>query len=170
MVAIHVVSVNKGFWPLAETFNWETYHSLCAFSAYLNFFKPSPVARVIDLPIMSATKEAIAIEEHPREGSDVQDGEKDDIKADLVPEKFRGTSADKKDMSVLGRKQVLRRNFKFITMLGFASTVMASWEILLPLFTFVLTDGGTALLFWGFIAVVSGLLFVYASLAELASM
>lgn len=25
-----------------------------------------------------------------------------------------------------------QRNFKFITMLGFASTVMASWEVLLP--------------------------------------
>ncbi len=63
-----------------------------------------------------------------------------------------------------------QRNFKFITMLGFASTVMASWEILLPLFTFVLTDGGTALLFWGFIAVVIGMLLVYASIAEVASM
>jgi len=25
-----------------------------------------------------------------------------------------------------------QRNFKFITMLGFASTVMASWEFILP--------------------------------------
>lgn len=76
-------------------------------------------------------------------------------------------------------------------MLGFASTVMASWEILLPwaptvpfinylakilltayarLFTFVLIDGGTALLFWGFIVVALGMLMVYASVAEMASM
>ncbi|KAJ9652941.1 hypothetical protein H2198_007850 [Neophaeococcomyces mojaviensis] len=70
----------------------------------------------------------------------------------------------------MGHKQVLRRNFRFVTMLGFASTVMASWEIILPLFTFVLTDGGTALLFWGFIAVAIGQSLVYASIAEMASM
>ena len=34
-------------------------------------------------------------------------------------------------------------------MTGFASMVVCAWEGLLPLFTFVLTDGGTALMFWG---------------------
>ena len=43
-----------------------------------------------------------------------------------VPEKYRGTAADQHDMAVLGKKQVLRRNFNFITMLGFASTVMVA--------------------------------------------
>jgi choline transport protein len=38
------------------------------------------------------------------------------------------------------------------------------------LFTFVLTDGGTPDLFWGFIAVTFGQLLVYASIAEAASM
>jgi amino acid permease len=37
-------------------------------------------------------------------------------------------------------------------------------------FSFVLTDGGTALLFWGFIAIGLGMMLVYASLAEMASM
>lgn len=37
-------------------------------------------------------------------------------------------------------------------------------------FSFVLYDGGTALLFWGFIAIGLGMMLVYASLAELASM
>lgn len=70
-----------------------------------------------------------------------------DDEANAVPAKYRGTANDKHDMSVLGRKQVLRvrlpdsrraqltteqRNFRFITMLGFASTAMASWEVLLP--------------------------------------
>lgn len=54
-----------------------------------------------------------------------------DISA-AVPAKYRGTEHDKREMSMLGKKQVLRRNFKFVTMLGFASTVMASWELLLP--------------------------------------
>lgn len=57
-----------------------------------------------------------------------------------------------------------------MTMLGFASTVMASWEVLLPLFGLVLVDGGTPDLFWGFIVEACGMLLVYASLAELASM
>ncbi len=38
------------------------------------------------------------------------------------------------------------------------------------LFSFVLTDGGTADLFWGFIVVGFGQTLVYASLAEAASM
>ena len=49
-----------------------------------------------------------------------------------IPTKYRGTDHDKREMIMLGKKQVLRRNFRFVTMLGFASTVMASWEILLP--------------------------------------
>lgn len=38
------------------------------------------------------------------------------------------------------------------------------------LLTFVLTDGGTAGLVWGYIAIVIGFMFVYSSLAEMASM
>lgn len=56
----------------------------------------------------------------------------DDAAANTIPLKYRGTLADQKDMSTLGKKQVLRRNFKLVTMVGFASTVIVSWEILLP--------------------------------------
>ncbi|KAI7553141.1 amino acid transporter-like protein [Hortaea werneckii] len=87
-----------------------------------------------------------------------------------VPTKYRGTAADARDMKILGKTQVLRRNFRFITMLGFASTVMASWEVLLVLFKLILVDGGTPNLFWGFLVDACGMLFVHASLAELASM
>ncbi len=52
------------------------------------------------------------------------------------------------DMAMLGKRQVLRRNFNFLTMLAFASTCIASWEGILTYLGFVLTDGGTALLFW----------------------
>jgi hypothetical protein len=38
-----------------------------------------------------------------------------------VSEKYQGTRFDQQDMSMLGKKQVLRRQFKFSTMLGFAS-------------------------------------------------
>ena len=86
-----------------------------------------------------------------------------------IPVKYRGTTADVKDMSVLGKKQVLRRNFSFITMLGFASTCVASWEGTLSYLGFVLVDGGTGLLFWGSIACSIGQALVYASIAEMAS-
>lgn len=87
-----------------------------------------------------------------------------------IPKQYRGTDADRKDMSVLGKKQVLRRNFRFATMIGFSSTVVIAWEILLPVFSFILVDGGPPILFWGEIAVMLGMLLVYASLAEMASM
>ncbi|KAK5064929.1 hypothetical protein LTR84_000763 [Exophiala bonariae] len=87
-----------------------------------------------------------------------------------VPEKYRGTDADRRDMTVMGKKQVLRRNFSFITMLGFASTCVASWEGILTYLGFILVNGGTGLLFWGFIVCATGQTLVYASIAEMASM
>ncbi|TKX25740.1 amino acid permease-1 [Elsinoe australis] len=87
-----------------------------------------------------------------------------------VAEKYRGTKNDKHDMNVLGKKQELRRNFNFITMLGFTSTCLASWEGLLVYLGFALTNGGTGLLFWGFIACAIGQALVYLSIAEMASM
>jgi len=47
---------------------------------------------------------------------------------------------------------------------------MASWEVLLVLFKLSLYTGGFPNLFVGFIVNVCGMLFVYASIAELASM
>jgi hypothetical protein len=47
---------------------------------------------------------------------------------------------------------------------------MASWEVLLVLFKLTLITGGFPNLFWGFLVNVCGMLFVYASIAELASM
>jgi len=93
-----------------------------------------------------------------------------DVVDDHIPQRYRGTENDKHDMLVQGKRQELRRNFKLLTMTGFASMVVCAWEGLLPLFTFVLTDGGTALLFWGFICVGCGMLLVYSSIAEIASM
>lgn len=59
------------------------------------------------------------------EGSDYQQYDKQNafpIAATTIPEKYKGTRADQDDMMLLGKKQVLRRNFKFTTILGFAST------------------------------------------------
>ncbi len=65
--------------------------------------------------------------------------------------KYMGTAADQHDMSVLGRNQVLRvsmlltsmpfalsidhlsvqRNFRFISIVGFCSTLICTWEVIL---------------------------------------
>lgn len=42
--------------------------------------------------------------------------------AATIPDRSKGTKADQDDMVLLGKKQVLRRNFRFTTILGFAST------------------------------------------------
>lgn len=81
-----------------------------------------------------------------------------------------GTSNDCHDMRILGRKQVLRRQFNFSTMFGFASTVMVAWEFVLLTAPFGLVDGGTPSVFWGLLLSPVVMLPVYASLAELASM
>ncbi|KAK0511157.1 hypothetical protein JMJ35_006709 [Cladonia borealis] len=87
-----------------------------------------------------------------------------------VAPKYLGTATDQRDMSVLGRQQVLRRNFRFISIVGFGCTLISTWEVLLTLLTFVLIDGGLAGFVWGYIAIVIGFMFVYASLGEMASM
>jgi hypothetical protein len=89
---------------------------------------------------------------------------------DAVPERYRGSDQDKHDMIVHGNRQETRRNFRLLTMTGFASMVVCAWEGLLPLFNYVLIDGGTALMFWGFIAVAISMSMVYLSIAEMASM
>lgn len=87
-----------------------------------------------------------------------------------VPEKYRGTNGDKDDMRALGKIQVLRRNFRFPTMLAFASTVLVAWEILPVISVYALQNGGTPIVFWGIVVGIFGMTFVYASLAEMASM
>ncbi|PYI03375.1 amino acid permease [Aspergillus sclerotiicarbonarius CBS 121057] len=88
----------------------------------------------------------------------------------LVAPKYMGTIRDQRDMSALGRVQVLRRNFKFVSILGFGCTLISTWEVILTFLSSGLTDGGTAGLIWGFIIVTAGFALVFASIAEMASM
>ncbi|KAI5364589.1 Putative amino acid/polyamine transporter I [Septoria linicola] len=87
-----------------------------------------------------------------------------------VAKKWQGTAADRKDMSQLGRVQQLRRNFQFLSILGFGCTLIATWEVMLTTISSVLTNGGTAGVIWGYIVVVVGFSFVYMSIAEMTSM
>ncbi|GKZ31599.1 hypothetical protein AbraIFM66950_000203 [Aspergillus brasiliensis] len=88
----------------------------------------------------------------------------------LVAPKYMGTIRDQRDMSALGRVQVLRRNFRFVSILGFGCTLISTWEVILTLLGSGLTDGGTAGLIWGFMIVTAGFALVFASIAEMASM
>lgn len=94
----------------------------------------------------------------------------DDVVDHAVPEKNRGTDQDKHDMIVQGKKQEMRRNFKLLTMTGFASMIVCAWEGMLPLFNYVLLNGGTALIFWGYLCVAFSMKMAYLNTAEISSM
>jgi len=96
---------------------------------------------------------------------DVQDGAKSRVAA-----KYLGTEGDKAQMRMLGRTQETRRVFTFITILGFGSTLIVTWEVLLTNIGLILINGGTAGMFWGFLFVLVGWILVYLSLSEMASM
>lgn len=80
------------------------------------------------------------------------------------------TQQDAVDMSRLGKKQQFKRNFSFISTLGFISIYMATWEFVLVSLGLGLVNGGFGGLFWTFIATVTCYATIVASLAEMASM
>lgn len=47
---------------------------------------------------------------------------------------------------------------------------MVTWEVICANILAIITNGGTAGMFWGFLIVVVGYLLVYASIAEMSSM
>lgn len=87
-----------------------------------------------------------------------------------IEAKYMGTDSDRHDMIVLGRKQVLRRNFESLSTVGFAAVLISTWELLFANVLFSLTDGGTAGLFWGYTVTVIASIFTYLSIGEMASM
>ncbi|KAG9784595.1 hypothetical protein KCU88_g2727, partial [Aureobasidium melanogenum] len=83
---------------------------------------------------------------------------------------MRRTDADAHDMRAMGKVQQLKRNFRFISILGFSCTAMSTWEITLASSTFELINGGLPGLVWAYFFVWIGYYTVFASIAELASM
>lgn len=83
---------------------------------------------------------------------------------------YGDTTQDKVDMFRLGKKQEFKRNFSFISTMGFISIYMATWEYVLVSLALGLIDGGFGGLFWTFIATVVLYGSVVASLAEMESM
>ena len=64
----------------------------------------------------------------------------------------------------------MKRNFRFISTLGFACTLMSTWEIALMTSEYSLLNGGTAGLIWGYLIVWVGYMLVFATIAEMASL
>lgn len=108
------------------------------------------------------SKERVTVGEQNYES---QDGTKSFVSA-----KYLGTEGDKAHMRILGRTQETRRVFTFITILGFGSTLIVTWEVLLTNIGLILINGGTAGMFWGFLFVLVGWILVYLSLSEMSSM
>ncbi|KAI0457282.1 putative GABA permease [Xylaria acuta] len=80
------------------------------------------------------------------------------------------SSHDDATLVRLGKKPVLRRNFGFMTILGFSCTVLITWEGSLTTILSGLQNGGPSGLLYGFIVVWAGTLSVFATLSELVSM
>ncbi|KAK3687733.1 amino acid transporter-like protein [Podospora appendiculata] len=84
--------------------------------------------------------------------------------------KSQQSARDNATLARLGKKPVLKRNFGFITILGFSCTVLVTWEGVLSLFLVGLSNGGPGGLVYGYIVVWLGTISVFATLSELTSM
>lgn len=83
----HTALLNQQF-----IFNVRIY-SLQSFSTSLKF------------ATMDSTKDKLSVTDNPIEDGQIEEKEADD---NGLPSRYRGTAADKRDMIVLGKKQVLR--------------------------------------------------------------
>lgn len=89
--------------------------------------------------------------------------------SDLSPEK-KGTRDDQRDMFRMGKLQQMKRNFRFLSILGFSMILMCSWEVALGTSFFALYNGGTAGFIWMHLVAWSGFICINVSMAEMASM
>ncbi|GBF64040.1 choline transport protein [Trichophyton mentagrophytes] len=77
---------------------------------------------------------------------------------------------DAADMARLGVAQETKRRFGLVTILGFTTCIMGTWESGLPFFLTAYINGGPVTMVYGFILAFFGSLATCASLAEMASM
>lgn len=88
----------------------------------------------------------------------------------VVEGTVQGTEHDALDMHRLGKKQEFKRNFAFLSTLGFVSIFISTWEFVFVSLAAGLVNGGFAGLFWTFIGVVFCYGTIVLSLAEMESM
>jgi choline transport protein len=85
-------------------------------------------------------------------------------------ERLNENNADAARLALLGKKQVLKRRFGFISIFGFAVCELITWETVLALFSQGFNNGGPAGLVYGFLIAWLSTLSVYTVISELASM
>ncbi|KAG9250109.1 amino acid/polyamine transporter I [Emericellopsis atlantica] len=106
----------------------------------------------------------------------------DELHSDGPPKTFGATTTarhvstatdrDQQDydqLARLGKRSVLKRNFSFLTILGFSCAILVTWEGTLMNFAPGLANGGPGGLIYGFIFVWIGNLSVFSTLCELVS-
>ncbi|KAI1352042.1 amino acid/polyamine transporter I [Xylaria sp. FL0043] len=76
---------------------------------------------------------------------------------------------DEQNLARLGKSQVLKRRFGFLSIFGFSCCILITWETALGLFTEAFENGGPAALAWGFPIAWLSSLSVYMCLGEMAS-
>ncbi|CAI7678880.1 unnamed protein product [Penicillium pancosmium] len=77
---------------------------------------------------------------------------------------------DQAALARLGKKQVLKRRFGFLSIVGFAMAELITWETVLTLFNQSFENGGPAGAFYGYIIACLSTLSTYTVISELASM
>ncbi|PWY87966.1 choline transport protein [Aspergillus sclerotioniger CBS 115572] len=80
------------------------------------------------------------------------------------------SSQDAYDLARIGKKEVLKRRFGLTSTVGFACSLMLTWEAVIMNIALGLTNGGPAGLVYGYIGVWIGMISVFVSMGELASM
>jgi choline transport protein len=93
--------------------------------------------------------------------------------ADQFPGQLEPSTTEEQDSSalaLLGKKQVLKRRFNFLSMFAFAVCELITWETVLAIFSQAFYNGGPSGAIYGFIIAWSSTLSVYTVISELASM
>lgn len=80
-----------------------------------------------------------------------------------------GTSQDLYDMNQMGKRPELRRNFRFVSIVGFVLVLQSTWESIVLTAQYGMINGGTAGVIWATVGVIFGALCMIASIAEMAS-
>lgn len=76
---------------------------------------------------------------------------------------------DEQDMMAMQEKQVFYRRLGWAAVVALNGTVVLPWQTVLVGLGFVLYNGGTGGLFFGFIFALAGFVPTYLSIAELSS-
>lgn len=80
------------------------------------------------------------------------------------------TARDQHDMQRLGKRQELRRNFRFLSIFGYSLLLGNGWVLSTIGLLVPLSNGGTAGTVWMYLVVIIGMTFSTLSMAEMASM